>query len=915
MKAKARIFSLAQILFALAFHIFFAQSSQAAYWLTNSPVQTARYSHTTTLLSDGKVLVAGGLSGFTYLSSAELFDPATGKWAATGSMTTNRTLHTATLLPNGKVLVAGGYLQSGFNFIALSTAELYDPTTGQWTATMPMSTPRTQHTATLLANGKVLVVGGSDGSTNLNSAEMYDWVSGEWSLVNPLHVARDLHTATLLPDGKVLVTGGVGTNSNYLASSELFDPVSGTWADTGELSVARALHDAILLPNGKVLVAGGEASGGTTTSSELYNPATGTWSPTAAMSTRRERHSLTLLPNGKVLAAGGSYFVNVYATTELYDPVAGTWNAGLPMPVAHAGHTATLLANGRILIVAGFHFSGFDTVALANVESFDPANGNWTAVNPMTTPRKNNTATLLPGGNVLITGGQIDSGNVTTNGAEVFNPTTGSWTNTSPLTLSSSTYTTTLLANGNVLALGGNETNNAQMYDETTGSWTNVTPIPGGRSGHTATLLADGRVLIAGGGAGTNLPPLSGAIFDPKNGSWTNTGPLNQIRFNHTATLLSDGRVLVAGGRFQYVFANNVLTNAEIFDPVSGNWTNTGPLNIPREIHTATLVSDGRVLVVGGYNDFDEILNSAELYDPSTGLWTLTAPLNKPREFHTATLLPNGKVLVAGGASEIRCGTLFCVNIFTNRAELFDPVNGTWTLTAPLNTARGYQTATLLPSGKVLLAGGATNGVLGTAAPMAGAELYDAGLGLDSSAQPQIASANSPLNLGNHLNVTGSGFRGLSQSSTGNAQDSPGDHPIVQLRAIESGRVLFLQTTTWSTNSFVSAPVTNFPTGFAFVTVFVNGIPSVSRIIKIDSAALPTTIVLTEFTKLPDGSFQFGFSNVAGASFSAFATTNLSIPSGNWNLLGSANEIAPGHFQFTDSATNLPQRFYQVRSP
>jgi N-acetylneuraminic acid mutarotase len=574
-----------------------------------------------------------------------------------------------------------------------------------------------------------------------------------------------------------------------------------------------------------------------------------------------------------------------------------------------------LLSNGRVLITAGFQFSGFDTVPLANVESFDPANGNWTAVNPMTTPRKSHTATLLPSGNVLITGGQIDSGNVTTNGTEVFNPTNGTWTNASPLTLSSSTYTTTLLDNGEVLALGGNETNNAQMYDPATGSWTNVTPIPGGRSGHTATLLADGRVLIAGGGASTNVP-LSGAVFDPKNGSWTNTGPLNMIRFNHTGTLLSDGRVLIAGGRFQYLSINNVLTNAEIFDPVSGNWTNTGPLNTAREIHTATLLSDGRVLVVGGYNDSIGILNSAELYNPSTGLWTVTAPLNKRREFHTATLLPNGKVLVAGGAAEVSCGSLFCVNIFTNSAELFDPVNGAWTLTAPLNAARGYQTATLLPSGKVLIAGGATNGFLGIAAPLASAELHDVGLGFNLSVQPQITSANSLLNLGNSLSVTGSGFRGVSESSGGNTQNSASDCPIVQLRAIESGRVLWLQTASWSTNSYLSTPVTNFPTGFAFATVFVNGIPSTSRIVQIDSAALPTTIILTDITKLPGGGFQFGFTNTAGATFTAFATTNLSISSSNWTALGDVSEISSGHFQFTDSqAANLPQRFYQVRSP
>jgi hypothetical protein len=303
------------------------------------------------------------------------------------------------------------------------------------------------------------------------------------------------------------------------------------------------------------------------------------------------------------------------------------------------------------------------------------------------------------------------------------------------------------------------------------------------------------------------------------------------------------------------------------------------------------------------------------LYDPNTGTWTTTSPLSSTRINHTATLLPNGKVLVAAGVVSTSCGTFFCSTIYTNSAELFDPVSETWTRSGSLSEGIGYHTATLLPSGKVLIAGGATNGFLGVAVPLSNAELYDVGLGFNSSAQPQITSINPSLNLGNHLNVTGSGFRGVSESSGGNAQNSASDHPVVQLLAIESERALVLQTVSWSSNNFVSAPITNFPTGYALATVFVNGIPSASRVVQIDSAALPTTIVLTEFTRLPNGAFQFGFSNVSGASFSSFATTNLSIPSSSWTPLGNVNEVAPGHFQFTDSATNLPQRFYQVRSP
>jgi N-acetylneuraminic acid mutarotase len=261
-------------------------------WDATASMAQARSDHTATLLQDGMVLVAGGQPArLDQSASAELYDPNSGQWTATGSMRKARNGHTATQLPDGKVLVAGGYdIEGGMEAnveggMGRTTAELYDPDTGRWTATGSMTVPRAGHTATLLPDGRVLVAGGDRGEMDGGrSAELYDPGTGRWTATGSMTDDRSNHPATLLIDGRVPVTGGF-SGSGYTVdapcsgppepcSAELYDPGSGQWTGTGKMHADRIGHTANLLADGTVLVVG-LGTGVTPASAELYDPSTG----------------------------------------------------------------------------------------------------------------------------------------------------------------------------------------------------------------------------------------------------------------------------------------------------------------------------------------------------------------------------------------------------------------------------------------------------------------------------------------------------------------------------------------------------------------------------------------------------------------------------------------------------------------
>jgi len=324
-----------------------APQSVNASWTTTGNMNNGRYGHTATFLRNGKVLVAGGAgpnSCSTTTSTAELYDPVTGTWSATGNLNTARISHTATLLQSGQVLVAGGAGGNGHK-VSLDSAELYDPATGMWRTTGNFSTIRGRASATLLPNGKVLAVGGSGAGP---TAELYDPITGTWSNTG----APDMGGyQVLLPNGKVLAVWEGSPWDNYYGGllAELYDPATGHWSDTGFVHGMLSADTLTLLRNGEVLIIG---DGG---KSQLYDTTTETWSLTGSFNTSRYNFfTATLQADGRVLVAGGNDNNGFVSQAELYDPTVGTWGFTSHLNVPRISHTGTLLANGKTLIVGGW---------------------------------------------------------------------------------------------------------------------------------------------------------------------------------------------------------------------------------------------------------------------------------------------------------------------------------------------------------------------------------------------------------------------------------------------------------------------------------------------------------------------------------------------------------------------------------
>ena len=809
----------------------------------------ARFGHTATLLYNGKVLVAGGQNASGSLSSAELYDPAKGVFSSTGNMTHARSGHTATPLTNGKILIAGGTTDG--------SAELYDPVTETFTSTGSMLAVRSGHTATPLSSGKVLIAGGT---TATASGELYDQSNGTFSgTSNGMQSTRFGHTATLLSNDTVLIAGGSATSGGTaLQTTDLYNPSNNSFAAGPTLNAPRKDHTATAINRSydvstisKVLFVGGSNDTGALQSDEFYNGPTNTFdlmydsngNPASARTYASSKHTAALL-GGSVLITGGSNNSSSALITTETGFVANcngcaVTATGFTLHDARARHTATLLTNGKILFVGGTDAANN---ALASAEIYPIPNSNVDLSQgsgpTMTAQRYAHTATLLPNGKILLTGGGRPS---------------------SP---DGCTY----------------EWNTAELYDQDAnlvgGAFTaSAATMSDPRVDHTATLLRTGKVLVAGGFWSCNATTTGGHrssadSYDPGNDTFTPTGSMLQARRRHTATLLTNGKVLIAGGEGRSGNQFVPLTSAELYDPGTGTFTATGSLTTARYYHTATLLNNGKVLIAGGTDGTlagsGQLtgLSSVELYDPATGLFTPASNLLVSRQGHTAVLLPDGRVFIAGGAG----GTLGFPSDAA-QAELYNPDSGTFAAANCCGVGRLGGTASVMSDGQVLLFGGyseygdsgikvynpntdstldhstlgprkahtatpARNGSIliaggiGTnAAYLDSTEIYSVPMGdyQADNRRPAISSKPSIIYLPTTLTVTGTRFRGDTETSSGNSQNSPTNFPLLQLQRVDNNQISWILPSAYSDTSFLSTTIDGLADGYYRVVIITAG--------------------------------------------------------------------------------------------
>jgi hypothetical protein len=364
-----------------------AWAQDSGRFLSAGTLTTARYAHTATLLTDGRVLVVGGrgIDSQHELSSCELWEPKKKSFKPCASLKTGRAGHTASLLDDGRVLVTGGTTRDSGDadrYLALASAELYDPKKDVWTEAAPMAQARNWHAAAKLPDGRVVVAGGArEQRSHLDSVEAYDPKANKWSALPPLKIARCLHALLVWNDG-LLVVGG---RSNAVAATVVEAPDGGS-AQRPHGSPARDKGFGVPIASCEVLPAKAAA-----------------WSLAPELNEPLQRHAATVMADGRAAVLGGTTGSMLTNYLELLAPDAGSWTVSdTNLNASLANQTVDVLSNGDLLAVGGEPTNAADSPVAQRLQL---SKGRWCFAGELKASRKQHTATVLKDGKVLVVGG------------------------------------------------------------------------------------------------------------------------------------------------------------------------------------------------------------------------------------------------------------------------------------------------------------------------------------------------------------------------------------------------------------------------------------------------------------------------------------------------------------------------------
>lgn len=872
---------------ALLFSLAFAPAAALA-----ASANTPRYAHTATLLVSGNLLVAGGITnaGTPTATTEIVLTVGGGNAIDGGNMATARSSHTATFLPDGRILVAGGW---GGGATVTNTAELYDPATNSFTATSNnMSTGRMNHTATLLNDGRVLLCGGHTNTAGAvtTSCEIFctdtsqtGCSGGAFRFVAApanLQQARALHTAVLLKDGKVWFAGGwnSGATPRYLATTERFDPVLGIMNSAAPLSQGRAYHTATLMGHGKVLIAGGYNGDNATVNgnsygllrtAERYDPVSNTMEGAGSMSIRREMHSAVLLADTVVQLEGGlgnvtttyltididgqpllpgSVLMHTFGTNSLSQTtINGTSNLILPVSFRLGTPVAGMIEDGEVWFSSPqVHVGGVgDSYLVPTVESSTVA-GLRSSLNGKTVGcdlagcgliTTNLTFSGYAGVTTYVRRPVSDATGVPptiTGGSLSYTPALGTSASESGV-ITGGTLQVPVIFTMPIATVGSTISSATFRIVSPTGSaiFTKASSftavLTGGYDSFSGQIVA----LDALGTQGLisvnlDLSALSGVILaeaDAVNVASPQT--LSGAKLASITGMLDYVTSQINVGNYPFevevatvVVRRMVLSSPAYYDPKTNSWSDIHPDRSSEDRDygrrgrfggTVTLMPNNDAFVVGGRecSDLSPTCASFRAKEEAGGnvradLAQLSSvknwgsarnPMGTARAFHTATNLPDGRILVAGGSNG--------PNILRS-AEVFDPASESSVFTRPMHDVRDLHSATVLPNGTVLIAGGFTTNSASTGSTNASEIFYpDTGVFLRTGVMVSSRSNHSAVTLpdGNVLVAGGFGANDIITNSAEIYYSTAGrwraTTPMATARALNTatalkdGRIMF----------------------------------------------------------------------------------------------------------------------------